>query len=99
MFEKIISSNVLSSGFSSAQESVAENRQMAASRRWFQQLEGAATVGKSVEVSQKTKNIAPDNLALPLLDICPKKTGTQTQKDTRSPAFTAALLPTARVWR
>ena len=32
-----------------------------------------------MEVSQKTKNIVPDNLATPLLDIHPKKTQTQTE--------------------
>ena len=31
-------------------------------------------MGKSMEVSQKTKNIVPDNLATPLLDTYPKKT-------------------------
>ena len=78
---------------------MAENRRTAASRHCFRQLEAAATVGKSTEVSQKTKNIAPDNLAIPLLDIYPKKTKTQTQKDTRTPAFSGALLPVASVWR
>lgn len=99
MFEKIISSNGLFPGFSSALESVAENRRTAASRRWFQQLEGATTVGKSVEVSQKTKNIVPDSLASPLLGTYPKKTETQTKKDTRTPVFTAALFPIARIWK
>ena len=37
-------------------------------------------MGKSMEVSQKTKNIVPDNLATPLLDTYPKKTKTQTKK-------------------
>ena len=52
-----------------------------------------------MEVSQKTKNIVPDNLATPLLDIHPKKTQTQTKKDALTPVFTAALFPTARIWK
>ena len=39
------------------------------------------------------------DLAIPLLDIFPKKTKTLIQKDTWTPMFTAALFTTAKIWK
>ena len=39
------------------------------------------------------------NLAIPFLDIYPKKTKTLIQKDTCSPVFITALFTTVKIWK
>ena len=46
---------------------------------------------------KKLRTKPPDYLAMPLLSMCPEET--KTEKDTRIPMFTAALLTIARTWK
>ena len=49
--------------------------------------------------SENQKMDIPYDTAIPLLDTYLKKTKTQTQKDTCTPMFTAALFTTADIWK
>ena len=57
---------------------------------------GAATVEKSMEFPQKTKNGSPFDPAIPLLGLYPKNPETPIQKNLYTPMFIAAQFTRAK---
>ena len=60
---------------------------------------GAATVGNSMELPQKTKMELPFDLAIPLLGLYPKNPETPIQKNLCIPMFIAAQFTIAKCWK
>ena len=60
---------------------------------------GAATVGNSMELPQKTKMELPFDLAIPLLGLYPKNSKTPIQKNLCTPMFIAAQFTIAKCWK
>ena len=60
---------------------------------------GEATVEKSMEFPQKTKNELPFDPAIPLLGLYPKNPETPIQKNLCTPMFIAAQFTIAKYWK
>ena len=60
---------------------------------------GAATMKSSMEVPQKLKIELPYNPATPVLGIYPKELKSESQRDTSTCVFIAALVAIAKIWK
>ena len=60
---------------------------------------GAATVGNSMEIPQKTKTGTAFHPAIPLLGLYPKHPETLIQKNLYTPMFIAAQFTIAKYWK
>ena len=60
---------------------------------------GAATVGNSMELPQKTKMELPFDLAIPLLGLYPKNPETPIHKNLCTSMFIAAQFTIAKCWK
>ena len=60
---------------------------------------GAATLKSSMEVLQKLKIELPYDPATPVLGIYPKQWKSESQRDTSTCVFIAALFTIAKIWK
>ena len=60
---------------------------------------GAATMKSSMEVLQKLKIELPYDPATPVLGIYPKQWKSESQRDTSTCVFIAALFTIAKIWK
>ena len=60
---------------------------------------GAATMKSSMEVPQNLKIELPYNPATPVLGIYPKELKSESQRDTSTCVFIAALVAIAKIWK
>ena len=60
---------------------------------------GAATMGDSMEIPQKTKNKIPYDPTIPLLGIYPNNLKSTIQRDLHTPMFIAAIFTIAKTWK
>ena len=60
---------------------------------------GAASMENSIVVPQKLKIELPYNPATPVLGIYPKELKSESQRDTSTCVFIAALVAIAKIWK